>query len=79
MADYFCSECGNQVDEFCAEHPQAQVDSAPGTPRTDATACLVCGTEYVSGQHADVKHASGCLLDAKATRAMIDAASKETV
>lgn len=27
MIQHFCSECGNEVSEFCASHPNAAVDS----------------------------------------------------
>jgi len=27
MITHHCSVCGNEIEEFCAEHPNAQVDS----------------------------------------------------
>jgi hypothetical protein len=29
IIQHFCRECGKQVDDFCAEHPHATVESVP--------------------------------------------------
>lgn len=36
MITHHCNECHEQVDEFCANHPSAMVDSVHSTDGTDA-------------------------------------------
>jgi hypothetical protein len=48
---HFCSECGNQVEEYCAEHPHAPLENMAVNIERECARCLDAGIHTPATTH----------------------------